>query len=230
MKHTQTHPEIPIVFEDPYLLVINKPANLLSQQDHTGDSDVVGLCKKYLTGDHNSNPYVGLVHRLDRPVSGLMLLAKTPQAAKNLAQQLRDRTMQKTYRAVVEGEPPPNGVFTHHLLKNRPRNIVRVVSPGQRNAKKAILSFVTLTRRGGLNLLSVHLQTGRPHQIRVQLAHEGFPIWGDYKYGPDQPDGRPMALRAAELAFTHPADNKEIRLELQAPPDEPWVKFISFNT
>lgn len=228
MKYTQTNPDIPIVFEDNHLLVIDKPHNLLSQEDHTGDPDVLTLCKAYLKREHNKsgNVYMGLVHRLDRPVGGLMLLAKTSKAAQRLSQQMRDRLIQKTYWAITHGEPPPNGVLTHYLLKNRQTNVVETVSATNKHGKKAILSFSKLRETDDLNLLSVHLQTGRPHQIRVQLSAEGYPIWGDYKYGiQNKPDGRTIALRAVELVFEHPTTKEEMRFELPPPDAEPWKKF-----
>jgi 23S rRNA pseudouridine1911/1915/1917 synthase len=224
MKQTHTKPDIPIIFEDQHLLVIQKPANVLSQEDHTGDPDILNLCKQYLSRSQN-NPYLGLVHRLDRPVGGLMLLAKTSQAANALSEQMRNRTMQKTYWAVTSGRPPANGVLTHHLHKDRDNNIVEVVPENQRKGKEAILSFARLETVEKLHLLSIHLQTGRPHQIRVQLSHEGYPIWGDYKYGSDQPDGRDIALRAVEIVFEHPALHQEMRFELAPPNQEPWTTF-----
>ncbi|MGM0546141.1 MAG: RluA family pseudouridine synthase [Bacteroidota bacterium] len=225
MLKTQTQPNIAIIYEDDFLLVIDKPAGVLSQKDHTGDADVLTLCKQYLGRSANGTPYLGLVHRLDRPVGGLMLLAKNRNAADNLSQQIRDRTMQKTYWAVTSGSPPPNGVLTHHLYKNRDSNIVDVVPGERKKGKEAILSFATLQNSGGLHLLSIHLQTGRPHQIRVQLAHEGYPIWGDYKYGEEQPDGRAMALRSIELAFRHPKTNQQLQFELAPPTEHPWTQF-----
>jgi 23S rRNA pseudouridine1911/1915/1917 synthase len=225
MKQTNTQPDISIIFEDKHLLLIDKPINMLSQEDHTGDPNVLTLCKQYLSRSHSSTPYLGLVHRLDRPVGGLMLLAKSRQAANALSQQMRDRTMQKTYWAVTSGTPPQNGMLTHHLYKNRDTNIVDVVPGGQRKGKEAILSFARLETSNDLNLLSIHLQTGRPHQIRVQLAHEGYPIWGDYKYGIDQPDGRDMALRSVELAFQHPQTKQQVQFELAPPDVEPWSQF-----
>ncbi|MGD8427222.1 MAG: RluA family pseudouridine synthase [Balneolaceae bacterium] len=227
MKHTHTEPDIAILYEDEHLLIIDKPVNILSQQDHTGDPDVLSLCKKYRARDKNSSssPYLGLVHRLDRPVGGLMLLAKTRRAANILSQQMRDRTLQKTYWAVTSGTPPPNGVLTHYLIKDRKANIVSAIPGNQKKAKKAILSFARLEQVDDLNLLSIHLQTGRPHQIRVQLAEEGYPIWGDYKYGINQPDGRDIALRSVELIFNHPQTNQEMRFELAPQNVEPWARF-----
>lgn len=224
MKQTHTQPEIPIIYEDDHLLLINKPVNVLSQADHTGDPDVLSLCREYLSRSKN-NPYLGLIHRLDRPVGGLMLMAKNRTAADALSRQIRDRTMQKTYWAVTSGNPPKNGMLTHHLIKNRDDNIVSVVEGNQKKAKEAILSFAKLEEANGLNLLSVHLQTGRPHQIRVQLAEEGYPIWGDYKYGHDQPDGRDIALRAVELIFEHPQMEQQLHFELAPSNTQPWSQF-----
>lgn len=226
MKQTNTNPNISIIYEDAHILLIDKPVNVLSQEDQTGDPDVLSLCKQYVRRSREKNdPFLGLVHRLDRPVGGLMLLAKTRKSADHLSQQMRDRTMQKTYWAVTSGEPPKNGMLTHHLYKDRDKNIVDVVPKNQKKGKEAILSFSRLEAVNDLNLLAIHLQTGRPHQIRVQLAHEGYPIWGDYKYGLDQPDGRDIALRAVELVFEHPTMNQELQFELAPPDVEPWSRF-----
>lgn len=227
MGRTGTDPDIRIIFEDDHLLVIDKPHNVLSQEDHTGDPDVLSLCKMYLREKKMAGSvYLGLVHRLDRPVGGLMLLAKTSKAARNLAQQIRDRLMQKTYWAVTYGAPPPNGMLTHHLLKNRDTNVVETVPETNKKGKQAILSFAKLHQQDSLNLLSIHLQTGRPHQIRVQLSAEGYPIWGDYKYGKQQqPDGRTIALRAVELILKHPVSGEQIHLELPPPKEDPWNRF-----
>ena len=227
MEHTGTNPDIPILFEDTHLLVIDKPHGLLSQQDRTGDPDVLSLCKQYLTQkqEKQDSVYLGLVHRLDRPVGGVMLLAKTPKAAGRLSKMMRDRVIRKTYRAVVQGIPPENGLLNHFLLKNRRNNTVEAVSADTPDAAEATLSFQKHKQAKDLAMLSIHLQTGRPHQIRVQLAEEGFPIWGDYKYGLQQPDGRTMALRAVELEMEHPVGGEEIRFEAPVPDSEPWNRF-----
>lgn len=229
MKSSGTDPDIPILHEDEHLLVVEKPAGLLSQADHTGDPDLLSLCKQYLRTKGARDPFVGLVHRLDRPVAGVMMLAKNRKAADKLAGQIRDRQVQKTYRVVTFGSAPVNGVLTHHLEKDRSRNVVTARDEPGTDTKEAVLSFARLgvADRDGqpLSLLSVHLQTGRPHQIRVQLAAEGHPVWGDYKYGPDQPDGRDMALRAVELVLRHPATGKELRFSSPPPQEEPWNQF-----
>lgn len=226
-KHTGTSPDIPIIYEDNHLLLIDKPHDLLSQEDHTGDPDVLSLCKQYLKREYykRGKVYLGLVHRLDRPVGGLMLLAKTSKTAGRLSEQLRNRTIRKTYHAIVQGDPPANGLLTHHLVKNRDTNIVETTTSKNTSGKEAILSFQKLEQQGELALLAIHLQTGRPHQIRVQLAEEGYPVWGDYKYGLQQPDGRTMALRAVELVFEHPAQKEEMRFRLPASDWEPWTRF-----
>ncbi|MDX1617922.1 MAG: RNA pseudouridine synthase [Balneolaceae bacterium] len=231
MNRTGTQPDIKIVYEDKHLLVVDKPHNLLSQEDRTGDPDLVSLCKDYLTRkrDTNGGVYLGLIHRLDRPAGGLMVLAKSPEAARTLSRLFRERSVQKTYYAVVQGNPPVNGVLIHHLHKDREANTVEPVAPDHPEGKRAELSFQRLEESGDLSLVEVHLQTGRPHQIRVQLASEGYPVWGDYRYGPQQPDGRTLALRSVELRFRHPVpeDRREMRFRIFPPAVEPWDRFDS---
>jgi len=228
MKRTGTDPDIPIIFEDDHLLVIDKPHGLLSQEDRTGDPNVLSLCKDYLSRvqDGKATPYLGLLHRLDRPVGGLMILARNHDAARKLNRQFRDQTLQKNYITIAEGKTPVNGVWIHHLAKDHDKNVVHTVDKDKPGSKKAVLSYQQLSVRRNLSLLSIHLQTGRPHQIRVQLAAEGYPVWGDYKYGsPGQPQGRTVALRSYEMSFVHPSTGNRMSLRTTIPNTEPWNYF-----
>lgn len=228
---TRTRPDIPIVYEDHHLLIVEKPENVLSQKDHTGDPDVLTLCKEYIKREmqKTGNVYLGLVHRLDRPVGGVMMLAKTSKAAQRLSRQMKDRVIQKTYWAVVHGPVPENGVLTHHLVKDRQRNVVKAVSSPNRQAKEAMLSFQRLETAGKLSLIAVNLHTGRPHQIRVQLSSERHPIWGDYKYGSPGKDGKSIALWAVELSFRHPATGKIMTFTCPPALRKPWAGFQTVN-
>jgi len=225
MKTTHTNPDIEIIFEDNHLLVVNKPVGLLSQEDHTGDPDILTLCKEYIKKEHNKpgNVFLGLLHRLDRPVSGVMMLAKTSKAASRISEQIRQRTIKKKYLAVVTGNPPPNGYLTHHLLKDEKTNTVQVVKPNVKGAQDAKLIFQRLESVNDSHLLKVSLITGRPHQIRVQLSEEGYPIFGDQKYG--QSNRSTPALHAYSLELEHPTLKKEIFFSAKPPQITPWSKF-----
>lgn len=225
MKTTRTNPEIEIIFEDNHLLVVNKPAGLLSQEDHTGDPDILTLCKEYIKKEYKKpgNVFLGLLHRLDRPVSGVMMLAKTSKAASRISEQIRRRTIKKKYLAVVTGNPPPNGYLTHYLLKDEKTNTVRVVEPNVKHAQDAKLMFQRVETEGDLHLLKVSLITGRPHQIRVQLSQEGYPILGDQKYG--ESNRSTPALHAFSLELEHPTLKKEIIFSAKPPKIATWSKF-----
>lgn len=225
MKTTRTNPEIEIIFEDNHLLVVNKPAGLLSQEDHTGDPDILTLCREYIKKEYKKpgNVFLGLLHRLDRPVSGVMMLAKTSKAASRISEQIRRRTIKKKYLAVVTGNPPPNGYLTHYLLKDEKTNTVRVVEPNIKHAQDAKLMFQRVETVGDLHLLKVSLITGRPHQIRVQLSEEGYPILGDQKYG--ESNRSTPALHAFSLELEHPTLKKEIIFSAKPPQINPWSKF-----
>lgn len=167
--------------------------------------------------------FLGLLHRLDKPVSGVMLFAKTSKAAGRISEQIRRRAVGKTYLAVSEGSPPPNGYLSHHLIKDRKTNTVSVADARTKGAKAAQLSFETLGSAGGTNLLKIRLITGRPHQIRVQLASEGYPVYGDKKYGKVR--GTPIALHAWSLVFVHPTLKKEMEITAQPGNRLPWNHF-----
>jgi 23S rRNA pseudouridine1911/1915/1917 synthase len=224
MKTTGTLPDIEILFEDNHLLAVNKPKGVLSQEDYTGDPDLLTLCKEYLKKEYNKpgNVFLGLLHRLDKPVGGVMLFAKTSKAASRISEQIRKRTIKKTYLAVVEGSAPENGYLTHYLLKNSEANTVKSVKKGTRDAKEAQLTFQKIDSSDGLSLLKISLITGRAHQIRVQLSEHGFPIYGDHKYGSKNREA--IALHAFELECTHPTLKEELKFQAFPEKTFPWNK------
>ena len=225
MPYTGTEPDLEIIFEDNHLLVINKPAGLLSQEDHTGRPDALSLCKDYIKKRYNKpgNVFLGLLHRLDRPVSGVMVFAKTSKAASRISEQIRSRKVRKRYRAAVHGNPPPNGVLEHHLEKDREKNMVRVVGRPTRKSKVAKLSFNTIFSSETLTLVDVNLETGRAHQIRVQFAEIGSPIWGDKRYGKKEPGH--IALHAYSFRLEHPTTKEKMTFSAELPDIEPWTQF-----
>lgn len=225
MKTTGTRPDIQILYEDNHLLVVHKPQGVLSQEDKTGKPDLLNLCKEYIKKEYNKpgDVFLGLLHRLDKPVSGVMMFAKTSKAASRVSEQIRKRSVSKKYLVVVKGKAPKNGFLTHHLLKNEKTNTVEVVPSNIKKAKLSQLTFQTLGYHNNLSLLNVNLITGRPHQIRVQLAQEGYPVWGDSKYGSSEKT--PIALHASEITIQHPTLNKELQLRAIFPKVNPWVLF-----
>ncbi|MBR0073073.1 MAG: RNA pseudouridine synthase, partial [Bacteroidales bacterium] len=176
-----------IVFEDNHLIVVNKLPSQIVQGDKTGDLCLADFIKDYLKKKYNKpgNVFCGVVHRLDRPVSGLVIFAKTSKALSRLNEQIKRHEIRKTYWAVVKNAPPkPEATLTNYLVRNEKQNKSYVVDSGTNGAKEAILHYRTLAQStGGYHLLEVDLQTGRHHQIRVQLAGMGCPIKGDLKYG-----------------------------------------------
>ncbi len=211
-------PPFPVVHLDNHLLVIIKPAGLLAQEDRTGDADVLTVGKAFLKAQFNKpgNVFLGLVHRIDRPVSGLMVLARTSKAAARLSAQFRERTVEKGYLALVEGRVPGPQTLRDWLLKKDEQ--VRVVPEGTPGAKAAELSLTPRAERHGQTLVEIRLGTGRAHQIRVQLAARGWPIVGDGRYGA-KGAFRPgaIALHSHRLALDHPT--RDERLTWHALPD-----------
>ncbi|WP_153038337.1 RluA family pseudouridine synthase [Balneola sp. EhC07] len=225
---TRTNPDIPIIYEDNHLLVIDKPAGVLSQEDHTGDPDVLTLCKKYIKKKYNKpgDVWMGLVHRLDRPVSGVMVLARTSKAASRLSEQIRNNKMDKTYWAMVEGMTPPSATLVHYLEKDNRSNNVSAYKKPRGKAKESKLSFETIKQNANYSLVEIDLFTGRPHQIRVQMAKEGHSLWGDYRYGEEgNKDGKEMGLRAVRLTIEHPTLKKKMTFEASVPNLQPWNFF-----
>ena len=207
-----------VIFLDNHLLVVNKPAGMLSQADETGDDDILSAGKRFIK-EHFQKPgavYLGLVQRLDRPASGLMIFARTSKAAARLSQQFRQHQPEKTYLAIVSGTPPDQGDWHDYLAKTD--RISRVVTANHPRAKHAKLSFRRLATQGGFSLVSISLETGRAHQIRLQFATRGHVLLGDFRYGSKTPfDGRNLALHAYRLALRHPVTGRTLEFELSPP-------------
>ena len=207
-----------VVYEDNHLLVVSKPVNVPVQADVSGDLDLLTALKGYIKQkyDKPGEVYLGLVHRLDRPVGGAMVFARTSKAAQRLTEQVKSRTMGRTYWAVVQGNPPDSGVFTHELLKDEKTNTTKAVPKGTAGAKHASLEYRVLARRDGLSLCEIKLHTGRSHQIRVQFSTEGFPLWGDARYGGGKP-GQQIGLWGRYLNLEHPT--KKEPMHFSCPPE-----------
>jgi len=224
------HPfESRILFEDNHLLVINKRPSELVQGDKTGDKSLLDEAAEYLKwkGNKPGAAFVGLVHRIDRPVSGVLLLAKTSKALSRLTVQLKEKNWQKIYLALVKNTPPqPTDSLTHYLKKNEKQNKSYVVAPETAGAKQAKLNYSLIGSLDFYSMLKIELLTGRHHQIRVQLAAIGCPIKGDLKYVAKRsnPDAS-ISLHAWKLSFVHPVSKEVLTIEAPLPVDEPWPIF-----
>ncbi len=194
-----------ILYEDNHVLVAVKPPNMLSQADSTGDTDLLTELKAYIREKYKKpgGVYLGLVHRLDRPVGGLMVFARTSKAAARLDAQMREHSMGRQYLCVVTGETEDQFTLTDYLVKDPVRNKVVVCEADQKGARLAILHGRTIDRREGTSLCAIRLETGRSHQIRVQMSSSGHPLWGDNRYGHGIP-GQQIALWGYKLSFRHP--------------------------
>ncbi len=221
-----------VLYEDNHCLAVNKPAGVPSQGDESGAETLVDMASRYLKQQYGKpgNVYVGLVHRLDRPTSGVVLLAKTSKAAGRLAAQFRDGAVEKTYWAIVEGGPAEDeGIWADRLEKDRRANQSRALAGSEVGGKEARTAFRVRERRPGGSLLELRPLTGRSHQLRVQLASRGMPILGDGRYGSrirvEAIDGGGrIALHARSLRFTHPTRAEVIDVEAPVPADwpRPW--------
>jgi len=219
--------DLVVLHEDNHLLAVLKPANLLTQGDRTGDATVLDLARDYLRRRYGKpgNVYLGLVHRLDRPVSGVLLLARTSKAASRLSAQFRQDTVRKTYLAVAEGGPAaPAGELAHHLAaRGDERGVTRAALQPFPDSRPAVLRYRVLGRGPDRSLLAIALITGRRHQIRAQCALAGWPLWNDVKYGARRrrrPAG--IGLHAWQLVVAHPVGGAPVALTAPPPPDWPW--------
>lgn len=217
-----------VVFEDNHLLVINKKAGQLVQGDKTGDESLLDSLKNYIKikDKKPGNVFLGLVHRIDRPTSGLVIYAKTSKALTRLTQMVKNREIKKTYWAVVpKAEIPQSQRLVHYLKKNEKNNKATVFPKVTEGAKESILNYQIIKTLDNFQLLEIDLETGRHHQIRAQLSKIGVPIKGDLKYGSPRsnPDGG-IHLHARNLEFLHPVTNHNIRLTAKVPENDPVWK------
>ena len=206
--------KLEVLFEDNHIIVVKKEPNIPSQADKTEDLDMLTIIKAYLKEKYNKpgNVYLGLVHRLDRPVGGVMVFAKTSKSASRLSDQIREKVFKKKYLAVVDGQfENKKGVMEDYLYKDERNNMSRVVNKDKKNAKFSKLDYEVLAYNEvkNLSLVKVNLHTGRHHQIRVQLANSGHSIFGDQKYG-TRGKNKQIALWAYELTIKHPITKEDM--------------------
>lgn len=219
-----TKDNLQVLYEDNHLVIINKRVGDLVQGDKTGDKPLNDVIKDYLAKkyDKKGRVFLGVVHRLDRPTTGLVIFAKTSKALERMNKMLREKKIQKSYWALVEGHPtPPESRLEHYLRKNPKNNKSTAFPKASKDAKKAVLHYKTICCLDHYSLLHIDLETGRHHQIRTQLAFLGHPIKGDLKYGSKRsnPHGG-IHLHAVKIEFIHPV--KKVPVEVSAPlPDDP---------
>ncbi|MNO12250.1 Ribosomal large subunit pseudouridine synthase A [compost metagenome] len=225
---TSGHPGMSILFEDNHLLGVEKPVNIPTQEDASGDRDMLSILKDDIKERYSKpgNVYLGLVHRLDRPVGGAMIFAKTSKAASRLSDAVRTRKFDKSYVAIVRGIPKSlSGRLTDYLLKDERTNIVSVVPKGTPGSKDAILDYEVIgtSSADNLSLVQIKLHTGRSHQIRVQMNHMGCPLYGDQKYGASySKPGEQIALWSLYVGFPHPISKEPVDLVSAPPRKFPW--------
>ena len=218
-----------ILYEDNHIIIVNKTNSEIVQGDKTGDTPLSEQLKQWLKEKYNKpgNVFVGVTHRLDRPVSGVVVFAKTSKALARLNEMFRLGEIQKSYWAIVQNHPPKQqDEITHYLVRNEKQNKSYAYNEQKANAKKATLRYPVIAQSDRYNLLEVDLKTGRHHQIRCQLAQIGCPIKGDLKYGAKRsnPDGG-ISLHARHIHFIHPVSQKEIDVTAPVPDDALWKMF-----
>lgn len=219
--------DINILYEDNHLLVVVKPHNLPTCLDNSQDEDLLTLLKKYLKDKYQKpgNVYLGLIHRLDRPVTGIMVFAKTSKAASRLTTQIQNHQFKKTYFAIVEGSLPTTATLEDYLLKDERTNTSTITK--KNNGKLARLTYQVIATKNNLSLIKINLETGRHHQIRVQFASRHHPLYGDHKYNKNFINDKTtnIALIAANLSFYHPTTKEQLTFNINLPKKYPWNLF-----
>ena len=217
-------PKINIIYEDNHLLVVEKPVNIPVQEDKSKDTDMITILKKYRIEHENKkgDAFIGLVHRLDRPVGGIMVFAKTSKAASRLSEEIRNNTFHKTYLAVVQNKLPKTGILEDYLIKDKNNNISKITN--KENGKYSALEYKVLNTKDNLSLVEINLITGRSHQIRLQFSSRGNPLVGDSKYG-NNPNNVNIALFAKSITFKHPTTKETLTFSLNLPNRYPFNIF-----
>lgn len=214
----------PVLYADNHLLAVYKPSGLLVQGDRTGDVCLLDLAKLWIKVHYHKpgRVFLAMVHRLDRPVAGVILFARTSKAASRLSRQFRERTVDKQYLAVVHGRPSErSGQLLDHI--ERDNLVSRVVPVPTDSSQEARLRYTVMSTDSQKSLVKIFLDTGRRHQIRIQLAHAGHPVWGDLRYGAGMPlPGREIALLAHRLAVDHPTRSDRLAFTSPIPQGWPW--------
>ncbi len=218
-----------VIYEDNHVIIVNKTSSEIVQGDKTGDTPLSEIVKQYLKEKYNKpgNVYLGVTHRLDRPVSGIVVFAKTSKALPRLNEMFKNGEVKKTYWAIVKNCPKETeGELEHYLVRNEKQNKSYAYDKEVPNSKKAILHYKLIGHSQNYYLLEVDLKTGRHHQIRCQLAKMGCPIKGDLKYGAQRsnPDGS-ISLHARRIRFVHPVSREMIDIEAPVPNDNLWRGF-----
>jgi len=214
-----------IIYEDNHLLVVEKPINVPMQEDESKDDDLLSLCKAYLKEKYHKpgNVYCGLVHRLDRPVGGVAVFAKTSKAASRLSESIRTDAFTKIYHAVIQGTLPKERTLIDYLVKDEKTNMTTVTTKDK--GKYCELRYEPIKTTENLTLVRIELITGRSHQIRVQFASRACPLWGDARYNPTSKPGQQLALWATSLSFPHPITQERLTFTSSLPRTAPWNQF-----
>lgn len=218
-----------VLYEDNHIIVVNKNSGEIVQGDKTGDVPLSDIVKSWIKDKYNKpgNVFLGVVHRLDRPVQGVVVFAKTSKALSRLNDMFRTADVHKTYWAITKNRPEePEGTLTHWLVRNEKQNKSYAYDTEKPNAKKAVLHYKLLAESDNYNLMEINLMTGRHHQIRCQMAHIGCPIKGDLKYGAKRSniDGS-ISLLARKIEFVHPVSKEQITVVAPLPDDTLWHSF-----